>query len=130
MKKIIAGLGVLVLMGLSTAGCDSQGTASKATPGSSQEERGLGIVQGTLGAQSAGATSKPAATIVKGQVLTIEGGAYVVREFGGQERRLPLDENTAIDRPAHIGDSIEAHLDSDTRTILIRNIDQEVELDR
>ena len=130
MKQTIAGLGVLVLMGLSTAGCDNQDTESRATPGSSQEERGLGIVQGTLGAQRAGTTSTPGAAIVKGQVLTIEGGAYVVREFGGQERRLALDENTAIDRPAHIGDSIEAHLDPDTRTILIRNIDQEVELDR
>jgi len=33
-----------------------------------------------------------------------------------------------IDRPAHVGDSIEAHLDPDSRAILIRNIDQEVEL--
>ena len=76
-------------------------TASRATPGSSQEERGLGIVQGTVGAQRAGATPRPGAAIVKGQVLTIEGGAYVVKEFGGQGC-----------------------------TILIRNIDQEADLDR
>jgi len=130
MKQTIAGLGVLVLMGLSTAGCDNQGTASKSTSGSSQEERGLGIVQGTLGAQRAGATSTPGAETVKGQVLIIEGGAYVIKEFSGQERRLPLDENTAIDRPVHVGDSIEAHLDPASRALLIRNIDQEVELDR
>ena len=90
----------------------------------------MGIVQGTLGAQRAGATFTPGAAIVRGQVFSIEGGAYVVREFGGQERRLALDENTAIDRPAHVGDSIEAQMDSGGRAILIRNIDQEVGLDR
>jgi len=129
MKLTIAGMGILALAGLGAAGCDNQGTTPGGATGSSQEERGLGIVQGTLGARSAGATSGSAAAIVKGQVLAIEGGAYVVKEFGGSERRVPLDENTAIDRPAHVGDSIEAYLDPASRAILIRNIDQEVELE-
>jgi hypothetical protein len=126
MRQIIAGAGFLLVLGVSLAGCDNGDTTPGAAPGSSQEERGLGIVQGTLGAQSARATPEPGAAMVQGQVLAIEGGAYVVREFGGQERRLPLDENTAIDRPAHVGDHIEAHLDPANRAVLIRNIDEDV----
>ena len=44
----------------------------------------MGIVQGMLVDQSAGAISRPVAASVKGQVLTIDGGAYVVKEFGGR----------------------------------------------
>ena len=93
-----------------------------------QEHLGRGIVIGTLGAQQehVGAlTSLDSAQVVAGQVINLEGGAYVVRQVDGVERRLPLDENTRIDRPAHVGDNIEAHLDNSGRALHIRNIDQE-----
>ena len=93
-----------------------------------QEHLGRGIVAGTLGAQQehVGAPiAMGSAQVVAGQVLQIEGGAYVVRQFDGAERRLPLDENTRIDRPAHVGDRIEAYVDGSGRALHIRNIDQE-----
>jgi hypothetical protein len=60
-----------------------------------------------------------------GQVTAVEGGAYVLQEPGGIERRVAHDENTRIDRPAHVGDWIETFLDDSGRAILIRNIDQD-----
>jgi hypothetical protein len=39
--------------------------------------------------------------------------------------RVAHDENTRIDRPAHVGDRIEVFADDKGRAVLIRNIDQD-----
>jgi hypothetical protein len=101
------------------AGCNIVGT-------SKQEDLGQGIVQGTLGAQPTGdvrLTIPPNVFSLIGQVTAVEGGAYVLQEVGGIERRVAHDENTRIDRPAHVGDRIEAFVDDKGRAVLIRNID-------
>jgi hypothetical protein len=106
---------------LLVAGCDTMGT-------SKQEDLGRGIVQGTLGSQPASDVrlAIPAnAFSLKGQVTAVEGGAYVLQEVSGVERRVAHDENTRIDRPAHVGDRIEAFMDDRGRAVLIRNIDQD-----
>lgn len=98
---------------------------------STQEDLGQGIVRGTLGAQPAGIMGfvMPTDTVsLLGQVTAVEGGAYVILEFGGVERRIAHDENTRIDRPAHVGDRIEAFVDGKGRAVLIRNIDQDERL--
>jgi len=95
---------------------------------STQEDLGQGIVRGTLGAQLAGeARSSIPANVValSGQVTAVEGGAYVLQEISGVERRVAHDENTRIDRPAHVGDRIEAFVDDKGRAVLIRNIDRD-----
>ncbi len=103
------------------AGCNFAGT-------SRQEDLGQGIVRGTLGARPAGDVrlTIPAQTVsVKGQVTAVEGGAYVLQEVSGIERRVGHDENTRIDRPAHVGDRIEVFVDDRGRAVLIRNMDQD-----
>lgn len=103
------------------AGCDIAGM-------SKQEDLGQGIVQGTLGAQQTGDVRLAMPTNVLsliGQVTAVEGGAYVLQEVSGIERRVAHDENTRIDRPAHVGDRIEAFVDDKGRAVLIRNIDQD-----
>ena len=103
------------------AGCNIAGT-------SKQEDLGQGIVQGTLGAQPTGEvrlTIPPNVFSLIGQVTAVEGGAYVLQEVGGIERRVAHDENTRIDRPAHVGDRIEAFVDDKGRAVLIRNIDRD-----
>jgi hypothetical protein len=103
------------------AGCDIAGM-------SKQEDLGQGIVQGTLGAQQTGEVRLAMPTNVFsliGQVTAVEGGAYVLQEVSGIERRVAHDENTRIDRPAHVGDRIEVFVDDKGRAVLIRNIDQE-----
>lgn len=89
---------------------------------------GLGIVLGTRGYQEIQQElAKPDAyaKIVEGQVTKIEGAAYLVQDIAGKFQRLPVDQNTTIDRPAHVGDWIEAFLDKQGRAIFIRNIDEE-----
>jgi len=106
------------------AGCNIAGT-------STQEDLGRGIVRGTLGAQPAGDVrlARPTNTdSFTGQVAAVEGGAYVVQEVSGHERRVAHDENTRIDRPAHVGDWIEVFIDGKGRAVLIRNIDHNEQL--
>ncbi len=90
-----------------------------------QEDLGRGIVVGTVGVQQEEAATAGVTRMVAGEVLKIEGAAYVLREFRGRERRVSVDENTSIDRPAHIGDKIEVLLDGSGRALHIRNIDDE-----
>lgn len=90
-----------------------------------QEDLGRGIVVGTVGVQQEEGVSSGGTLMVAGEVMRIEGAAYVLLEFRGRERRVPLDENTRIDRPAHVGDKIEALLDGSGRALRIRNIDDE-----
>ena len=98
---------------------------------SRQEDLGQGIVRGTLGAQPVGDLRHAMPTnafSLLGQVTAVEGGAYVLQDLGGIEHRVAHDENTRIDRPAHVGDRIEAFLDDKGRAILIRNIDRDERL--
>ncbi|NJN70403.1 MAG: hypothetical protein HC801_09095 [Nitrospira sp.] len=92
---------------------------------SSQEYLGMGIVSGTLGEQQrvAQCVGEPSSLSVVGQVQALEGGAYLVRDAQGQEIRVPHDENTRIDRPAHVGDRIQSWLDRHGRAVLIRSLD-------
>ena len=102
-------------------GCNIAGT-------SGQEDLGRGIVRGTLGAQLAGDVRFPIPAntfALRGQVTAVEGGAYVVQDVSGAERRVAHDENTRIDRPAHVGDRIEAFVDDKGRAVLIQNIDHD-----
>ena len=95
---------------------------------SKQEDLGQGIVWGTLGAQPTGEMriAMPAHVLsLRGQVTAIEGGAYVLQDVSGVEHRIAHDENTRIDRPAHVGDRIEAFVDDKGRAVLIRNIDHD-----
>lgn len=91
----------------------------------SQESLGMGIVSGTLGEQQRVAlcVGEPSSLSVVGQVRVLEGGAYLVQDAQGQEIRIPHDENTRIDRPAHVGDRIQSWLDRHGRAVLIRNLD-------
>jgi hypothetical protein len=102
------------------------GCAPSVVPGHlSQESLGIGIVSGTLGEQQRVAlcAGKPSSISVIGQVQALEGGAYLIRDTQGREIRVPHDENTRIDRPAHVGDRIQSWLDHRGRAVLIRSLD-------
>ena len=114
---------LMTVLGVSlfVAGCNGTRT-------SGQEDLGQGIVRGTLGAQLAGdgrLPIPPHIVVLTGQVTAVEGGAYVIQDVGGIERRVEHNENTRIDRPAHVGDQVEAFVDHRGRAVLIRNIDRD-----
>lgn len=103
------------------------GVACTVSGRSDQEAMGKGIVQGTLGADPDwhARLAQAGATVVAGQVLALEGGAYVIEYNDGSQQRLSHDQNTRIDRPAHVGDNIEAWVDERGRAVLIRNVDHD-----
>jgi hypothetical protein len=104
------------------AGC----TQSRTHEQLSQESLGIGIVSGTLGEQQRVAlcVRESSSISVVGQVQALEGGAYLIRDANGQDLRIPHDENTRIDRPAHVGDRIQSWLDRNGRAVFIRNLDE------
>lgn len=115
-----------VAVGLSTLAL----TGCVALNASDQETMGQGIVRGTLGAQADGELRAALVPhrdghLLSGQVTALEGGAYVIQLNEGSEVRLALDENTRIDRPAHVGDKIKALLDDRGRAVVIRNADKD-----
>lgn len=93
---------------------------------SQQEHLGIGIVSGTLGEQKRVAqfSGDPTSISVIGQVQALEGAAYLIRDAQGQEIRIPHDQNTRIDRPAHVGDHIQSWLDHRGRAVVIRSLDE------
>jgi hypothetical protein len=93
---------------------------------SAQEYLGRGIVSGTLGAQQGAAlpSGEPATLSVIGQVQALEGAAYLIRDAQGKDIRIPHDQNTRIDRPAHVGDRIQCWLDHRGRAVVIHSLDE------
>ncbi|MBX3335878.1 MAG: hypothetical protein KF876_17235 [Nitrospira sp.] len=103
-------------------GCTQSGQHGKL----SQESLRMGIVSGTLGEQQRVAlcVGESSSISVVGQVQALEGGAYLILDSKGQEIRIPHDENTRIDRPAHVGDRIQSWLDRNGRAVFIRILDE------
>ena len=121
-------------VGLVSLGIVSISCATSPTPESStrQADIGLGIVAGTTGYQQLQEELSLRAGIVRsvrGQVHRIEGGAYVVLTENQSEVRLPVDEDTRIDRPAHKGDWIDAYVNEEGRALVIRNVDDQITLE-
>lgn len=109
-------------------GCASQ----PSTPASHQAALGLGIVEGTKGYQQVQkdlSASHESVSKIRGQVHHLEGGAYVVQTEDQTPIRLPIDENTRIDRPAHKGDWIDAYMNDAGRAIYIHNVDDQIILE-
>lgn len=122
--------GQIVLLAIAL--CHLMACSTEHLPATHQEALGMGIVLGTSGFQHVQhelRRPENPALIVSGQVINIEGAAYVVRSPPDREIRLPLDQNTAIDRPAHVGDWIRAYLDRQGRAVFIENIDEEITWD-
>jgi hypothetical protein len=124
MKKWLMCFG-LFAVGMASIGCATQSPAANTR----QAAIGLGIVEGTKGYQQLQEDfmmRNGVVRSVRGQVHQIEGAAYVVHTETQSEVRLPIDENTRIDRPAHKGDWIDAYLNESGRAIVIRNVDDQL----
>lgn len=121
--------GIIFIMSVAwLTGCANQ----MPEPTSHQAALGLGIVEGTKGYQQLQEDPmirNEVVTKVRGQVHHIEGAAYVVHTKNHSEVRLPVDENTQIDRPAHKGDWIDAYVNEAGRAMFIRNVDGQVVLE-
>jgi hypothetical protein len=127
MKKWVLCFG-LFTVSMTFIGC----TTHSPETNTRQADIGFGIVEGTKGYQQLQEDlmmRNGAVKLVRGQVHHIEGAAYVIRTETQDEVRLPVDENTRIDRPAHKGDWIDAYLNEAGRAIVIRNVDDQIVLE-
>ena len=118
----------LILLSFVVVGCAVQSGETNTR----QADIGLGIVEGTKGYQTIQRSkmlSSETGSEINGQVIRIEGAAYIVRALNNTEVRLPFDENTTIDRPAHVGDWIQASVDESGLARFIQNIDDQVAFD-
>ncbi len=118
----------LFSIGIAFIGCATQAPEMNTR----QADIGLGIVEGTKGYQQLEEDLLLRTGIVRsirGQVHHIEGAAYVVYTENQSEVRLPVDENTRIDRPAHKGDWIDAYVNEEGRALVIRNVDDQINLE-
>ncbi|WP_447968857.1 hypothetical protein [Nitrospira sp. M1] len=125
----MTGLYKLALLGILTSTLAYGCSRTAHTVHSDQESLGKGIVVGSLAEQQKQQhmmTSWPSAFTVMGQVTKIEGAAYLLTDNAGDSIRLPVDQETMIDRPAHVGDWLKAYVDSHGRALQIRNIDEEM----
>ncbi len=123
----------VMCFGLFAFGMPFIGCATHAPETNTQQaDIGLGIVEGTKGYQQLQEDAimrNGVVTKVRGQVHHIEGAAYVVHTETQSEVRLPVDENTHIDRPAHKGDWIDAYVNEAGRAMVIRNVDDQIVLE-
>jgi hypothetical protein len=127
MKKWVMCFG-LFTVGMTFMGCATHSSETNTR----QADIGFGIVEGTKGYQQLQEDLMMRNGVVKsvrGQVHHIEGAAYVVHTEAHSEVRLPVDENTRIDRPAHKGDWIDAYVNEAGRAIVIRNVDDQIVLE-
>ena len=113
--------------------CDNHGLCHPASETNTrQADIGFGIVEGTKGYQQLQddlMMRNGVVKLVRGQVHHIEGAAYVVHTETQGEVRLPVDENTRIDRPAHKGDWIDAYVNEAGLAMFIRNVDEQIVLE-
>ncbi len=119
--------------GLFTVGMTFMGCATHSPETNTrQADIGFGIVEGTKGYQQLQEDLMMRNGVVKsvrGQVHHIEGAAYVVHTEAHSEVRLPVDENTRIDRPSHKGDWIDAYVNEAGLAMFIRNVDEQIVLE-
>ena len=95
-------LGTLVLTGTLGLGAATLASAADPTPDASKP-----------------ATSMPAAQLVKGELVKIEGEFYVVKDPAGKEIRLRVSKETLLDASVKTGDKVDAQVLPDGRALMI-----------
>jgi uncharacterized protein YdeI (BOF family) len=111
----------------------SQGSQSQGMPGSGdQPPRDKDVAGSQQGSQSpsmgSGSTGQSAkspkqqttASVVKGELLKIQGEFYTVKDSSGKEVRLHVNKETKMDSPVNVGDKIEAERTASDHALSIK----------
>jgi uncharacterized protein YdeI (BOF family) len=64
--------------------------------------------------------SSPAADVIRGDVLNIEGDTYIIKDVTGHEVNLRVDAQTQHEDRIKVGDKVEAQVSSDGHAQTIR----------
>ena len=88
-------------------------------PGS-QQGQDLGAGTGDPSTKSRDKGKQTAASVVKGELLKIQGEWYTVKETSGNEVRLHVNKETKMESPVNVGDKIEAERTASDHAVSIK----------
>jgi hypothetical protein len=100
-------------------------TAASGMTGTQQAAPGQGMTPGPTeqtpkGSEKDLAASQQTPTIVKGELLKIQGEFYTVKEQSGNEVRLHVNKETKLEGTFNVGDRIEAERTSSDHAVAIK----------
>lgn len=81
----------------------------------------LGLSQATPAAAEEGAKRLEQAKVIKGDLVRIDYGDYIVKDKDGNEVRVHIDRKTQIVGQLRKGDRVEAKVDDQNNALLIRS---------
>jgi hypothetical protein len=82
----------------------------------------LGLSQAAHAANEEGASRLEQAKVIKGDLVSIDYGDYIIKEKDGKEVRVHIDKKTQIMGQIKKGDRVEAKVDAKDNALLIRSL--------
>ena len=80
----------------------------------------LGLSQAAHAADEVGASRLEQAKVIKGDLVSIDYGDYIIKEKDGKEVRVHIDKKTQVMGQIKKGDRVEAKVDDQNNALLIR----------
>src|SRR5512143_2006495 len=80
----------------------------------------LGLSQAAHAADEAGASRLEQAKVIKGVLVNVDYGDYIIKEQDGKEVRVHIDKKTQIMGQVKKGDRVEAKVDDKNSALSIR----------
>jgi hypothetical protein len=80
----------------------------------------LGLSQAAHAADEVGASRLEQAKVIKGDLVSIDYGDYIIKEKDGKEVRVHIDKKTQVTGQIKKGDRVEAKVDAKDSALLIR----------
>jgi cold shock CspA family protein len=82
----------------------------------------LGLSQAVHAADEEGASRLAQAKVIKGDLVNIDYGEYIVKDQDGKEVRVHTDRNTQMMGQLKKGDRVEVKLDNHDKALSIRSL--------
>jgi hypothetical protein len=82
----------------------------------------LGLFQAAHAADEGGASRLEQAKVIKGDLVSIDYGDYIIKEKDGKEVRVHIDKKTQVMGQIKKGDRVEAKVDAKDSALLIRSL--------
>ena len=82
----------------------------------------FGLYNAAHAVEEEGASRLEQATVIKGDLVSIDYGDYVIKEKDGKEVRVHIDKKTQVMGQIKKGDRVEAKVDAKDNALLIRSL--------
>jgi uncharacterized protein YdeI (BOF family) len=106
--------------GQGMTGSSDQPPLDKDVAGSQQGSQSPSIGSGSTAQSSKSPKEQTTASVVKGELLKIQGEFYTVKDSSGKEVRLHVNKETKMDSPVNVGDKIEAERTASDHALSIK----------